>query len=296
MKIIPAMIMASTCLAATASFAAASDPFSGTWAADMSTVAPEQAALKSQSLAITQTPDGYAIRQTSVKQDKSGGTSSTWIDTKVVLDGKAHKGGMGEDRTCNREGAMTIHCVISMGPNGFEEIYTLSGGGKGLTDTMKGKDPDGKEQSMSTVYAKAGSAPPPPLSSSKAPQRIVTQNGECEVTIPAGWTVDRSMREASSPDFGVDVHVFTTDYASNMKSLAELKALNIGAYKPVKTFEDTPQRLWYQYAPHFQNNNGWYVAVLGKTGTCNLEISFKNSVIPDENMARQIALSLKPAK
>mgnify|MGYP001550831380 CR=1 FL=1 len=81
-----------------------------------------------------------------------------------------------------------------------------------------------------------------------------------------GVRVDPAMREAWSAGSAVDVHVFTTDYAANMKSLADLKPLVSGAYKPVKVFEDTPKRLWYQYAPH-PTGNGWYVATLAKTGT-----------------------------
>jgi hypothetical protein len=285
MKIIRTIITASVCLAASSSFAAAPDSISGVWS--VSTAQPQ----KTETLTVIKTATGYTTEDMIVEHEKSGtGTSST--KGIIVLGGKPFLGTMGETRSCKQADANTIHCTVAMGPHSFEEIYAVSDGGKMLTDTMTGKDPTGKEQSMTTAYRRTGPAPAAP--NPNAPQRMVTQNGECAVTLPPGWNVDQTVREANSPDRGVDVHVFTTGYVENLKTLADLKALNANAYKPVKTFEDTPARLWYQYAPHFQNNNGWYVAVLGKTGTCNLEISFRNSVIPDEKSAKQIALSLKP--
>lgn len=271
--------------------ASGGDAFAGAWQADMSTVPPQQPPLKSQTFAFTKTADGYTTKQTSVKQTKGGGTSSTWIDGRIVLSGKPYPGTMGDTRTCHRADADTIDCSVAMGPNSFEETYALSDGGKTFTDTMKGKDEQGNEHAIAVVY-RGHSGAAPSSAALTGPQHVVTRNGECDVTVPAGWTVDPSMREAWSAGSAVDVHVFTTDYAANMKSLADLKPLVSGAYKPVKVFEDTPKRLWYQYAPH-PTGNGWYVATLAKTGTCNLEIAFRNSVIPDQNLAKQIALSLK---
>jgi hypothetical protein len=271
--------------------ASSGDDFTGTWQADMNTVPAQQPPLKSQIYAFTKTADGYTTKQTSVQQLKGGGTGNTWIDGKIVLSGKPYQGTMGETRTCNRVDANTIHCTAAMGPNSFEEIYALSDGGKTFTDTIKGKDEQGTEHTMATVYR--GHAKPSSSVVPAGPQHVVTKNGACEVIVPAEWTVDPAMREARSPDNNVDVHVFTTDYASNMKSLADLKPLVAGAYKPVKVFEDTPKRLWYRYAPH-PTGDGWYVATPAKTGTCNLEIAFRNSVIPDQAVAKQIALSLKP--
>jgi hypothetical protein len=288
MKSFLMLAAAAMCFAATPSCADGLDSMSGVWSA-----APPQPG-KTETLTVMKTATGYTTKDMIVMHEKSGtGTSS--MNGTIVLGGKPFTGTTGETRACNQTDPNTIRCAVSMGSLSFEEIYALSDGGKTLTDTMKGKDETGKEQTMARVYRRTGPVPAAAVIPG-GPQRIVTHNGECEVTVPGGWTVDQSMRQASSPDYGVDVHVFTTDYTSNMKSLADLKALNVGAYKPVKSFEDTPERLWYQYAPHYQNDNGWYVAVLGKTGTCNLEISFKNSVIPDANAAKQIALSLKPAK
>jgi hypothetical protein len=271
------------------------DRFVGTWTADMTTVPPQQPPLKGQTYAIAATAGGYVTKLAMEQIDGGGGTSTMTIDGKILLDGKPYQGGMGETRSCRAADPDTIHCTVSMGADTMEETYALAADGKSLTDTMTMKGPDGKDHATSTVYARTGSTAPANMTkvAAGAGGRIVTGNGECEVTVPAGWTVDQSMRQASSPDYDVDVHVFTRDYASNMHSLAELKALNAAAYKPVKTFEDTPLRLWIQYAPRFENNDGWYVALLGKTGTCELDIGFKNSVIPDEGVAKAIAGSLK---
>ena len=284
---IPALTQA----ALASSSASSGDDFAGTWQADMSTVPAQQPPLKSQTFAFTRTANGYTTKQVSVLQLKGGGTGNTWVDGTIVLSGKSYQGAMGETRTCNRVDANTIHCTAAMGPNSFEEIYALSDDGTTFTDTIKGKDEQGTVHTMATVYRGHVKAPHSAVAP-PGPQHVVTRNDACEVVVPAGWTVDPSMREARSPDNGVDVHVFTTDYASNMKSLADLKPLVAGAYKPVKVFEDTSKRFWYQYAPH-PTGDGWYVATPAKTGTCNLEIAFRNSVIPDQNVARQIALSLK---
>lgn len=292
---VPAPVVAVAAQTPASATTASADSFAGKWAADMKTVPAQDPPLKSQALTVTRTADGYTTEQTAVQQTKGGGTSNIFFSGRIVLDGKPHKGAMGETRTCTLVNEKTIHCAVAMGPHGFDETYALSGGGQTFTDTMSGKGPDGKVHSMATVYRKtAFAATAPPLAT--GPQRIVTHNGECEATVPKNWTVSRHYSQASSPDGRIDVHVFTTSYADNMKTLAELKALNVNAYKPVKTFEDTPQRIWWQYAPHFENNNGWFVAVLGKTGTCNLEISFANSVIADEAVAKTIARSLKPAR
>lgn len=284
MKTILTIITVGTCLAAAPSFAAAPDAMSGVW----STAAPQPG--KTETLTVIKTATGYTTKDMIVMQEKSGNGTSSMNGT-IVLSGKPYLGTMGETRACNRTDTNTIHCAVSMGPQSFEEIYAVSDGGKRLTDTMTGKDSSGKVQSMVTAYRRTGPAPAAP--NPNAPQRLVTDNGECEVTVPGTWTADQTVRETHSPDHVVDVHVFTANYVENLKTLADLKALYANTYKQVKTFEDTPARLWYQFAPHYHNNNGWYVAVPGKTGICELEISFHNSVIPDAKTAKQIALSLK---
>lgn len=268
--------------------------FVGQWAANMESVAPQQPPLKSQSYAFAPTAGGLVSKLT-MEQINNGGTSMMTIDGKLLLNGSSYTGGMGETRSCRLSDPSTIRCSVAMGDDKMQETYALTSSGKGLKDTIALEEPDGKTHEITTNYTKVSSTPPSAMNviATTRGGRVVSGNGECEVTVPAGWTTDLSMRQAASPDYGVEVHIVTRPYASNMQNLAELKALNAAAYKPVKTFEDTAKRVWIQYAPHSENNNGWYVALLGKTGTCELDIGFKNSVIPNAAVAKAIAASLR---
>jgi hypothetical protein len=162
MKSFLTIATAAMCLAAAPSCAAGSDSMSGVWSA----ASPQPG--KTETLTVMKTATGYTTKDMIVLHEKNGtGTSS--MNGTIVLGGKPFTGAMGETRACNQTDPNTIHCAVSMGPHSFEEIYALSDGGKTLTDTLKGKDETGKEQSMATVYRRTGPAPAAPVIHNAAP-------------------------------------------------------------------------------------------------------------------------------
>ncbi|MGH8539113.1 MAG: hypothetical protein ACRETW_01230, partial [Stenotrophobium sp.] len=73
-----------------------------------------------------------------------------------------------------------------------------------------------------------------------------------------------------------------------------VKPIVEGSMKPIKIFEDDPQRLWYHYKfDQYRAGTHWYVGVPRKGGVCDAEIIFKKPA--QTGLAKQIALSVKPA-
>src|SRR5690348_1730920 len=121
-------------------------------------------------------------------------------------------------------------------------------------------------------------------------QRVVSHAGTCEMTVPADWKANRLLKSVvNSPDKSIGAVIST---APDFHAMSEVKPIVESAMKPVKVFEDTPRRLWYQYeAPN--GGTAWYVGVPGKDGICGSQITFKNPAQAD--VAKPIALSVKPA-
>lgn len=121
-------------------------------------------------------------------------------------------------------------------------------------------------------------------------QRVLSHAGTCEMTVPADWKANGLVKSAvSSPDRSIRAVIST---APDFHAMSEVKPIVESAMAPVKVFEDTPRRLWYQYeAPN--GGTAWYVGVPGKDGICGSQITFKNATQADT--AKQVALSVKPA-
>lgn len=121
--------------------------------------------------------------------------------------------------------------------------------------------------------------------------RITSRKGDCQLTVPSGWKADAMIKSSVSAPGDVASAVISSSGAFG--SLAEIKPIIQSSLVPVKTYEDSPQRLWYQY----QGNGrgvGWYVGVPGKGVICGAQIGFKTAA--QEDMARKIALTVGPAR
>jgi hypothetical protein len=122
-------------------------------------------------------------------------------------------------------------------------------------------------------------------------QRIVSHAGTCEMTVPGNWKVDSLIKSsASSPDESMSAVVST---ARGMHATSEVKPIIESTFKPVQTFEDSPQRLWFAYEAGSGEAGAWYVGVPGKAGVCGAQIGFKHAA--QAALAKQIALSVKAA-
>ena len=122
-------------------------------------------------------------------------------------------------------------------------------------------------------------------------QRVLDRNGRCAITVPADLQSGSVKSSVSSPDNGVSA-VITSN--TSTQTLAELKPLATQVMKPVKTYEDSAHRLWYQYEFGAGSDTKWYVAVPGHAGVCLSQVSFKSPA--GEAAAKAVALSLAPVE
>lgn len=122
-------------------------------------------------------------------------------------------------------------------------------------------------------------------------QRILSHAGTCEMTVPASWKVGKWIKSSADSADGSMSAVIST--ARGTYAMSAVKPIIESTFKPVQTFEDSPQRLWYAYAGNLGQVGAWYVGVPGKAGVCGAQIAFKHA--SDAALAKQIALSVKPA-
>ncbi|HEY4212474.1 MAG TPA: hypothetical protein VGM84_13425 [Steroidobacteraceae bacterium] len=117
-------------------------------------------------------------------------------------------------------------------------------------------------------------------------QKVLARKGGCSLYVPADWKVGAVLKSsAASPDGTASAVVDRTDVAT---TLAEVKPVIQGMYKPVKTFEDSSQRLWYSY--ELNNKTQWYVGVPVKGGICGAQLTVGK---PDQDAtAKKIAMSV----
>lgn len=129
------------------------------------------------------------------------------------------------------------------------------------------------------------------MAADAAGKRILSLKKTCAITVPADWQVDKWVSsDASAPDKSGSAVIDSNTSAS---SLAEVKPIVQSMLKPTKVFEDSPQRLWYQYEGSGGNGTSWYVGVPGNGGICAAQITFRHA--PQAELARQIAMSVGPA-
>ncbi|MGH8128177.1 MAG: hypothetical protein ACRER1_05695 [Gammaproteobacteria bacterium] len=123
-------------------------------------------------------------------------------------------------------------------------------------------------------------------------QRILSRDGACEITVPAGWKLDKwDKNDAGAPDKSISASI---ESPRPHFTLAQVKPIVEGSLKPVKVFEDSSQRLWYHYQfDQYGAGTHWYIGVPRKGGICAATIIFKNAAQTD--LAKQIVMSVKPA-
>jgi hypothetical protein len=122
-------------------------------------------------------------------------------------------------------------------------------------------------------------------------QRVAALKGHCEMYVPADWKADEYIKSSlHSADNSASAVISSSQAFSSM---AELKPGIERMFPPTKAFEDSAQRLWYQYTNAGTGTN-WYVAVPAPGGSCTMQITYKNA--SSEAVAKKIALSLAPSR
>jgi len=116
-------------------------------------------------------------------------------------------------------------------------------------------------------------------------QKVMARKGVCVISVPSDWKVDPILKGTASANDNSASAVISR--ADGVSTLAEVKPVMEGNFKPTKTFEDTAQRLWYQYSIGAQT--AWYVGVPVKGGICGAQITFKPG---KEAIANKIAASV----
>jgi hypothetical protein len=135
-----------------------------------------------------------------------------------------------------------------------------------------------------TCGGAAAADPPPKALSTAGWQKVAARKGGCFMSVPQDWKVSPILKGAAESD---DHASAVVSLADSTTTLAEVKPVIQGMYKPTKTFEDGAQRLWYAY--EINGRTGWYVGVPVKGGICGAQITFKPG---SEALATQIAKSV----
>lgn len=124
-------------------------------------------------------------------------------------------------------------------------------------------------------------------------QRILSRDKACEMTVPANWKIDKLIKsEADTPNKSMYAVI---ESPRPKITLAQIKPFMEKTQVPVKVFEDSPQRLWYQFKADADDAYGihWYIGAPRQGGVCAGSISFKKA--SQTGPAKQVALSVKPA-
>ena len=116
-------------------------------------------------------------------------------------------------------------------------------------------------------------------------QKVLARKGGCAMSVPGDWKVDSLLKGSAGLDDQSASAVVSL--ADSVTTLAEVKPVMEGNFKPTKTFEDSPHRLFYQYAAG--GRTVFYVGVPVKGGICGAQISFKPG---KEDVANRIAASV----
>lgn len=117
-------------------------------------------------------------------------------------------------------------------------------------------------------------------------QQFSDKAGRCSIAVPGDWK-GLIKTVPQSPDGNSQAIISSSDLTT---SLAQLKPIATQMMKPVKVFEDSASRYWYQFEGNEGTGTHWYVAVPAKGAVCLAQIIFKSD--GDEATLKTVAKSL----
>lgn len=124
-----------------------------------------------------------------------------------------------------------------------------------------------------------------------ADQLITDRKNECQMSVPADWKLNPMIKGSAKSAQGTESVILASTAPG--QSLNAVKGVIEQVYKPIKILEDSPRRLWFEYAA--PNNSGgtaraWYVGIPRTGNVCGAQIDMKDG---NETLAKTIALSLQ---
>lgn len=117
-------------------------------------------------------------------------------------------------------------------------------------------------------------------------QHVFDKGGRCSIAVPGDWK-GLIKTAPESADRNSQAIISSSDLTT---SLAQLKPIATQMMKPVKVFEDSASRYWYQFEGNEGTGTHWYVAVPAKGAVCLEQIVFKSE--GDEATLKTVAKSL----
>ncbi|HEX3945301.1 MAG TPA: hypothetical protein VHW69_14550 [Rhizomicrobium sp.] len=118
-------------------------------------------------------------------------------------------------------------------------------------------------------------------------QQVSDKAGRCTISVPGDWKAPFIKTSVESPDKNFSVIISSSDATP---SLAEAKPLAQRMMPPVKTFQDSATRLWYQYEGNQGTGTHWYVAVQAQGVVCLAQLTYKSEC--DLAALKSVATSL----
>jgi hypothetical protein len=111
----------------------------------------------------------------------------------------------------------------------------------------------------------------------------------CQISVPAGWTADKIMPSSLTAGDKKASVIFSNKPAD--VTYADIVKMAKDMFKPVKTFEEGPNRTWFSSAA--KKGSSWY-AVINTKPVCEVQVDFQDPGF--EASAKQIVGSLKVVK
>jgi hypothetical protein len=108
----------------------------------------------------------------------------------------------------------------------------------------------------------------------------------CQILVPPEWSGPTSIATAPGRKGSAVVHAVAREHGFD-QAVSQAKSL----MRPLATFEERPDRIWYSYDGGQPGTTFWYVAVAGET-ICTAEVAFSDPSL--EATARLIAGSVGP--
>lgn len=117
-------------------------------------------------------------------------------------------------------------------------------------------------------------------------QQVSDKGGRCSIAVPGDWKglIKTAPQSANQKSRAI---ISSSDPTT---SLAQLKPIASQMMKPVRVFEDSASRYWYQFEGNEGTGTHWYVAVPAKGAVCLAQIIFKSA--GDEATLKIVAKSL----
>ncbi len=112
-----------------------------------------------------------------------------------------------------------------------------------------------------------------------------SRKGQCQAFVPGSWKPGFAGIGMEAPGSKASALISDKD-----GTIAETKAMLPSLFKITKTYEDSANRYWVEYAGALGAKRHWYVVTPSRTGICTAVLDFDGSLA--EADAKSIAASL----